>query len=98
MIVAVLRLKRHLSFSPGEYRYETLTRVPDLTGSYHYINHPQTRALVERKGAIAAPTKFFAGLKLGESYVSFFAAHRGNMWGIKKTDFRCDIVTKIGDI
>lgn len=42
-----------------------------LSGTSHYVGHPDTKSLVEAMGAVPAPTKLFKGLEVGESAVCF---------------------------
>lgn len=57
----------------GTYRVFTLPRgaVPNLYGIPHYVGHPATRDIVERLGAVPAPTKLFPGLQPGERAICF---------------------------
>lgn len=61
----------------GVYRVETThgevreTLLSSLSGVAHYIGHPDTKTLVEALGAVAAPTKLFSGLAVGEAAVCF---------------------------
>jgi hypothetical protein len=48
----------------GAEREETLSG--GLVGVTHYVGHPDTKALVEVLGAVAAASKFFVGLQPGE--------------------------------
>jgi hypothetical protein len=54
----------------GTYEIRTIENI-DITGIYHYINHPDTKEIIESFGAIQAPTKLFTGLQVGESAVSY---------------------------
>jgi hypothetical protein len=56
----------------GTYTVETVN-VSDISisGVHHYIGHPTTRAIVERLGAIPAPSKLFKGLEPREIAVCF---------------------------
>ena len=42
----------------------------ELAGVPHYVGHPATKGLLEALGAIAAPSKLFGGLAVGESYLA----------------------------
>ena len=57
----------------GTYSVQTLTAgdIPNITGIPHYIGHPDTKSIIESLGAVAAPTKLFAGLKPGEQAICF---------------------------
>jgi len=43
----------------------------NLSGVPHYIGHPDTKAIVEKFGAVQAPTKLFTGLEVGEIAICF---------------------------
>ncbi len=43
----------------------------DLSGIPHYIGHPATKNIVEKLGAIPAPSRLFTGLKPGEQALAF---------------------------
>lgn len=55
----------------GTYSVKTLSKVPDITGTPHYIGHPSTKEIVENLGAVKAPSNLFQGLVIGESALSF---------------------------
>lgn len=55
----------------GTYEVKTLPQghCPILTGILHYVEHPDTKGIVEGLGAVQAPTKLFSGLQPGEQAV-----------------------------
>lgn len=55
----------------GTYRVERLKTCPDISGIPHYIGHPSTKEIVEKKGAIPSANKLFKGLEVGESQICF---------------------------
>ena len=57
----------------GTYKVETASAI-DITGIPHYIGHPATAKIVESFGAIAASSKLFKGLQIGERAVCFAIA------------------------
>lgn len=54
----------------GTFVCETISFPQDLAGVPHYVGHPATKGLIEALGATQAPTKFFGGLEVGESYLA----------------------------
>lgn len=77
---------------------------PDVKGVPHFIGHPSTKALVEQLGAIQAPTRLFAGLKLGEKAVALSIKQgRSSRKDIGKTvdqvvtfdDLECRIIERL---
>ena len=54
----------------GNYSVKTIKDI-DITGVSHYIGHPATKEIVEKFGAIEAPSKLFTGLQIGESAICF---------------------------
>lgn len=58
----------------GTYQVFTLSKDVDISiikDVPHYIGHPDTKAIIQDLGAVAAPTKLFAGLKVGQSALCF---------------------------
>lgn len=56
----------------GTYLVETVEPDSvDIAGVPHYIGHPATKSIVERLGAVPAPSKLFGGLKPREYAVCF---------------------------
>lgn len=55
----------------GTYEVKTLASAPNIAGVYHYVGHPDTKAIVEELGATPAPSKLFTGLNVGESAITF---------------------------
>lgn len=54
----------------GTYRIESIDNI-EISGVPHYIGHPATKEIVEKLGAIQAPSKLFEGLQVGEVAVCF---------------------------
>lgn len=50
----------------GDAREQVLNSLTDVP---HYVGHPDTKAIAEGLGAVVAPTKLFAGLKVGEEAI-----------------------------
>jgi L-aminopeptidase/D-esterase-like protein len=69
MIVAVLSTV--ILPLDGTYQVQTLASAPNIAETPHYIGHPDTKAIVEELGAIAATSKLFYGLQVGESAIAF---------------------------
>jgi len=56
----------------GCYDVKTLTSIPNITRIPHYIGHPTTKEIVEKLGAVKAPTNLFKGLEQsGDSALCF---------------------------
>lgn len=55
----------------GTYSVGRLDVCPDITRIPHYVGHPSTKEVVEKKGAVLAPNKLFTGLEVGESMICF---------------------------
>jgi hypothetical protein len=55
----------------GTYQVQTLASAPNITGTPHYVGHPDTKGIVEELGAIPANSKLFYGLQVGESAACF---------------------------
>ena len=59
----------------GAYTVRTLKKEEvanlKLEGVPHYIGHPDTRAIVEKLGAVPAESRLFTGLQVGEQAICF---------------------------
>jgi len=94
--------------SDGIYSVETLPvgKMPDILGVPHYVEKSSDiRIIIERLGARPALRRHFVGLKLNETALCFFVAHRtskrtNNDWvspnlKINEDDLAVKIITRI---
>lgn len=59
----------------GVYEVQTIPSDDlNITNIPHYINHPATKEIVERLGAVPAQSRLFPGLNVGESALAFAIA------------------------
>jgi len=55
----------------GTYTVKEISECPKVKGVPHYINHPDTKSIVESFGAIQSESKLFTGLQPFESAICF---------------------------
>lgn len=50
----------------GDYKVETVPFPTTLTGTPHYVGHPNTKSLLEALGAVPATERLFGGQQVGD--------------------------------
>jgi hypothetical protein len=89
----------------GVYMVKTVDPdTVDIEGVLHFVGHPATKAIVEKKGAVPSSNFLFKGLQKGECAVCFsiaqgkssrstagFTVHQN----VTASDLVCRVVTRI---
>ncbi len=86
----------------GTFECKEVAFPQDLSGTPHYVGHPDTKSLVEALGAVPATSKLFGGLQIGESYLAVPLAQnkRENGWTVHTavsdvSQLKAKVVTRI---